>query len=186
MIKTFPKLSVDNFELRLLQKTEAGLVLNFNKKNEEHLKRWDPPKPEGFDTKHYWEEKALLWRKEFLEDQSCRLIIFKEDSMVGSINFTNFERGPFQNARLGYKICSSLEGQGVMSACLRTALDYVFKDLSLHRVEANCIPHNHRSRALLKRLGFVEHGIAKDYLMIDGRWQDHVLTSLVTPFKAKK
>lgn len=186
MTKTFPKLLVDKFELRLLHENEAELVLNFYARNEEHLRKWDPLKPEGFDTLNYWKEKALLWQKEFLEDQSCRLIIFLENEMLGSINFTNFERGPFQNARLGYKICSSYEGKGVMSMCLRSALAYVFNDLDLHRIEANCIPENYRSRNLLKRLGFSEHGIAKDYLKINGSWRDHVLTSLVTAKKAKK
>lgn len=32
---------------------------------------------------------------------------------------------------------------------------------------------------LLKRLGFVVEGYARDYLMINGLWQDHILTSLV-------
>jgi ribosomal-protein-alanine N-acetyltransferase len=33
---------------------------------------------------------------------------------------------------------------------------------------------------LLERLGFEREGRAKAYLNIDGRWQDHVLTALVS------
>ena len=40
------------------------------------------------------------------------------------------------------------------------------------------LPHNQRSANLLKRLGFVVEGYACDYLMINGQWQDHILTSL--------
>jgi ribosomal-protein-alanine N-acetyltransferase len=43
------------------------------------------------------------------------------------------------------------------------------------------MPHNTRSAAVLKRLGFAVDGYARDYLMIDGRWQDHILTSLLNP-----
>lgn len=48
----------------------------------------------------------------------------------------------------------------------------------MHRIMANYMPHNQRSGALLARLGFEREGYAKDYLLIDGKWQDHVLTAL--------
>jgi ribosomal-protein-alanine N-acetyltransferase len=44
---------------------------------------------------------------------------------------------------------------------------------------ANYMPHNTRSAAVLKRLGFVIEGQASDYVRINGQWRDHVLTSLV-------
>lgn len=51
----------------------------------------------------------------------------------------------------------------------------------IHRIMANYMPHNKRSGALLARLGFEKEGYAKDYLLIDGQWRDHVLTALTTP-----
>ncbi|MGN7512099.1 hypothetical protein [Aeromonas salmonicida] len=35
------------------------------------------------------------------------------------------------------------------------------------------------SAALLERLGFEREGYARDYLMINGRWEDHILTALL-------
>ncbi|MBE9234176.1 30S ribosomal protein S5 alanine N-acetyltransferase, partial [Cuspidothrix issatschenkoi LEGE 03284] len=46
---------------------------------------------------------------------------------------------------------------------------------------ANYMPHNRRSAKVLKRLGFVVEGYATDYLMINGQWEDHILTSLTNP-----
>jgi len=43
------------------------------------------------------------------------------------------------------------------------------------------VPHNARSGRLLERLGFVNEGLAKDYLFIDGAWRDHVLTARLNP-----
>ncbi len=43
------------------------------------------------------------------------------------------------------------------------------------------LPHNQRSGKLLKRLGFVAEGYARDYLMINGQWEDRILTSLINP-----
>ena len=44
---------------------------------------------------------------------------------------------------------------------------------------ANYMPHNSRSAALLFRLGFEKEGVARSYLKIAGKWQDHVLTSKI-------
>ena len=48
---------------------------------------------------------------------------------------------------------------------------------------ASYIPDNKRSANLLSRLGFEIEGQARQYLRIDGRWQDHVLTALINPFE---
>ena len=49
----------------------------------------------------------------------------------------------------------------------------------LFRVEAACLPHNVPSRALLRKAGFREEGYAREYLCINGKWQDHVLFGLL-------
>ena len=65
-----------------------------------------------------------------------------------------------------------------MSEALPAAIDYVFANLNLHRIMANYLPDNQRSGNLLKRLGFVVEGYARDYLLINGKWQAYILTSL--------
>jgi len=44
---------------------------------------------------------------------------------------------------------------------------------------AGYLPHNERSGKLLDRLGFEKEGLARKYLKINGRWEDHLLTSLI-------
>jgi len=60
-------------------------------------------------------------------------------------------------------------------------LDFVFREMHLHRVMAAHLPENERSAAVLKRLGFQPEGLARDYLLIGGRWRDHVLNSKLAP-----
>ncbi|HKF75835.1 MAG TPA: 30S ribosomal protein S5 alanine N-acetyltransferase, partial [Candidatus Dormibacteraeota bacterium] len=33
--------------------------------------------------------------------------------------------------------------------------------------------------SVLRRAGFVVEGYARDYLLINGRWEDHMLTAIV-------
>ena len=47
----------------------------------------------------------------------------------------------------------------------------MFGPQNLHRIMANYMPSNARSGSLLRRLGFREEGLAKDYLRINGRWR---------------
>ena len=57
----------------------------------------------------------------------------------------------------------------------KLAMDYAFEKLNLRRLNAACLPDNHRSAKLLLKLGFEEEGFAKKYLQINGQWQDHRL-----------
>ena len=60
-----------------------------------------------------------------------------------------------------------------MSEAVRLALRHAFTKLKLHRVEATLMPVNSPSRALAKKCGFRFEGVAKRYLNINGRWEDH-------------
>ncbi|MEM9194984.1 MAG: GNAT family N-acetyltransferase, partial [Myxococcota bacterium] len=72
-------------------------------------------------------------------------------------------------------------GQGLMYEALARAIGFAFEELRLHRVMANHRPENRRSARLLERLGFHNEGFARDYLLIDGKWRDHILTALTNP-----
>ncbi len=81
--------------------------------------------------------------------------------------------GAFRSAYLGYYIGAPYARQGYMSEGIRLILQYAFKQLKLHRLEANIQPENLASIALVKRSGFVKEGYSRRYLKIGGRWRDH-------------
>jgi len=66
-----------------------------------------------------------------------------------------------------------------MTDALATLLPYAFRQLGLHRIEAACLVGNAASRRLLTKLGFREEGLARQFLKINDRWQDHVLYGLI-------
>lgn len=113
-----------------------------------------------------------------LADQGARRRI-GAGGLVGGASLTNLRRGVSQSASLGYWIGRRYARQGYMCEALGVLLDWSFGPLGLHRVEAACLPENQPSRGLLEKLGFREEGVARGYLMIDGRWQDHVLYGLL-------
>ena len=51
---------------------------------------------------------------------------------------------------------------------------YAFEELHLHRIEGNVMPRNLASIRVLEKNHFVNEGISKHYLKINGIWEDHV------------
>ena len=66
-----------------------------------------------------------------------------------------------------------MPGKGYGTEAVQLMLKHVFKELKLHRVEANIQPGNIASIALVKRAGFVQEGYSRCYLKISGKWRDH-------------
>jgi ribosomal-protein-alanine N-acetyltransferase len=62
-----------------------------------------------------------------------------------------------------------------MTRAVRALVPFAFGTLRLHRIEAACIPDNAASIGLLEKTGFVREGYAREYLCINGLWQDHLL-----------
>lgn len=95
------------------------------------------------------------------------------DAIAGVININNIVRGSFLCASLGYYVGAPFAGRGYMREGLELVKQYAFRDLGLHRLEANIQPGNAASIALVKRCAFVYEGMSPAFLYIAGEWRDH-------------
>ena len=57
--------------------------------------------------------------------------------------------------------------------------EFIFDELNLHRVEAACLPRNERSLKTLEKNNFCIEGLVRQYLKINGKWEDHLLLSCI-------
>ena len=114
-------------------------------------------------------------------DRSYSFLIFKEEdkNLVGGINVFNVRRGVSQSSSIGYWIGKKYSRKGYMSEALQILLPSLFVDLRLNRIEAAVLKNNKPSRNLLEKIGFIQEGICRSYLKIDGKWQDHIMYSLL-------
>jgi [ribosomal protein S5]-alanine N-acetyltransferase len=124
-----------------------------------------PTTPEAYDR--------MLARVD--DDRYDPLFVCRCDdgAIVGYFNLNEIVRWNFQSAFLGYGAVAAYVGRGYMSEGLELVLARAFRDLRLHRLEANIQPGNAASIALVQRAGFVREGFAERYLKIGGRWCDH-------------
>ena len=103
----------------------------------------------------------------------------EDDALLGGITLANVRRGVAQSCTFGYWIGKPFARLGYMTEAVHGACGFSFDHLRLHRVEAATLPHNTASQGVLRKSGFREEGLARSYLKIDGKWQDHRLFALL-------
>jgi ribosomal-protein-alanine N-acetyltransferase len=147
----------------------------------EFLEPWEPTWPTDDLSRAAFRRRLRRNRDEILGDEAYPFLIFRtaDNVLVGGLTLGQVRRGVAQTATLGYWMGETHAGKGLMSSAVRAVIDHAFGPLGLRRIEAACLPHNQRSIRLLERLGFRKEGIARAYLQINGRWQDHLFYALL-------
>ncbi len=182
-IDSFPMIETERTVLTIPAPAQDGLLLDYVTENQDHLAPWESERDDRYFTLEACRVKLEISGDEFEAGVSAHFSALDRNTgaMVGSCNFSNIAEGVFRACTLGYSIAEVHQGTGLMREILEAGIDYMFRVRDLHRIMANHIPHNHRSEGLLRRLGFEREGYVRAYLNINGRWQDHVLNSLINP-----
>jgi RimJ/RimL family protein N-acetyltransferase len=89
--------------------------------------------------------------------------------MVGDVGFQVLKEDHHQ-AEIGFTLDRAYQGQGYAGEAVRRLLVYLFEELALHRVRANCDPENTASSRLLERVGMRHEGRFVESLWFKGRW----------------
>lgn len=177
----FPYIKTARGVLKVLDLEDMPLLHTYVNEQREFLAPWEPQRHEDY----YSEQTCLLrikeMRREFLEDKSCVLCLLNADEtrMLAYSNYSQLVRGISQSCFLGYSLAQDCQGQSYMHECLEAGIKFVSEVLNIDRIQACYMPRNQRSGAVLERLGFEREGMARDYLKINGVWEDHILTALI-------
>ena len=166
----------DRLQLKTVSEDHAAEVLAFVQRNRVFFKVWEPARTEEYYTLAGQERLLADDRVATASGSKLKLWLFlKSDSrLIGHVHFSNIVRGPFQSCFLSYALDEAEKGKGYMTEALERATRILFQYEQLHRIEANVMPRNVRSLAVLERLGFRNEGLARRYLKINGTWEDHI------------
>ncbi len=174
----------ERLTIRLADADDAADLIAYDRRNAAHLAPWEPRRDPALAYDLARRRTALAQRRaDARADRGYGFLarIREGGDIVASVNLSNVVRGVFQACHLGYSVDAAHEGKGIAFEAVGAVVRFAFDELRLHRVMANYQPVNERSAKLLRRLGFVPEGYARDYLSINGAWRDHVLTALVDP-----
>jgi [ribosomal protein S5]-alanine N-acetyltransferase len=172
----------DAVSTRLVSLDDAAELAALAVANRDHLEPWQPTPAESWFSEAGQAEgiRAVLAGHD-AGTQVPHVIVDAAGAVVGRIGLNSVIRGAFQSASVGYWVTAEATGRGVATAAVGLMVELAFGRLGLHRVQGETLPHNVASRIVLERNGFVEYGVAPDYLRIAGRWQEHVLYQRTDP-----
>jgi len=170
-------LHTERLVLQHLDRSKANQLLAYMLRNRAFLREWDPARTSDFYT---LETQQALIEEDHLRMESGQLVkfcLFKRtapECMIGIIALNNIVRGVFQSCHLGYLLDGEEVNKGFMTESVASVIRYAFDELRLHRIEANIMPRNAASLKVVEKLGFSPEGLARKYLRINGKWEDHI------------
>ena len=111
------------------------------------------------------------------DDTRVLLVVEEDDLMIGCVVFSNvscagtadwsFYTDPDSPAGTGRKVCEA-------------ALDFVFRELQIHKVAGKVLDFNEASIRTHLRLGFTQEGVLREHHLIDGKHLDLIVFGLLS------
>ncbi|WP_121610798.1 GNAT family N-acetyltransferase [Mesobacillus foraminis] len=176
-------LKARNIYIRLLTLNDVHGLLQLEKDNQEFFQAYTMKRSSDYYTIEF--QKDLMKQKieKATQDIEYNFGIFKidDDELIGTIGLFRILRGPLQSAVVGYSLSKNHNGKGYATDALKLVLDYGFKTLKLHRIEAGVMPHNAGSIRVLEKAAFEKEGISKSNVKINGQWEDHQILAIINP-----
>ncbi len=172
-----PVLESDRVVLRTPQMSDYAAWAELRAASRDFLTPWEPTWPPDDLTRGSYRRRIKRYGEDQRSDLAYPFFVFRkhDNVLVGGLTLANIRRGCAQTGNLGYWTGAPHARQGYMSGAVACLLPFAFQTLRLHRIEAACIPANAASIRLLEKSGFRREGFAREYLCIDGVWQDHLL-----------
>ena len=142
------------------------------------LTKWEPRRPPGapdvVDSRAAFAARCRARDRERQLGAGYGFGIFHGPRFCGEINVNGVQRGPFQNAYVGYWVDEACAGLGLVPESVVVVARHAFEELGLHRLQIAIIPRNAASRRVVEKLDIRDEGIAVRYLEINGVWEDHI------------
>lgn len=118
---------------------------------------------------------GILYRF-IVNDESWAITLKDSGRQIGSISLTpDRKRGGIEAYNLGYHLAEEHWGHGYAAEAARAVLRHAFEYARVDVVSVNHYPHNHRSRRVIEKCGFVPEGVLRRAF----RRYDGVLLDLV-------
>jgi ribosomal-protein-alanine N-acetyltransferase len=172
-----PILMQDGVELRVPEMADYESWAALRLESRAFLVPWEPAWPQDDLTRTAFRSRVKRYMRDIESDSSYPFFVYRaqDDRFIGAITLSNVRRGVAQAGSVGYWTGSPYIRQGYMTAAMSALMPFAYGHLHLHRVEAACLPVNLASIRLLTKCGFRQEGLARRYLKINGRWEDHLL-----------
>lgn len=166
-----------NIELRLHEERHVDAIWALTEADREHARVWLPwvDGATSIESSRDFVKRSLHG---FAEGTMLSLGVWVDHQLVGGVGFNKIDQSN-RKAEIGYWLAGWMQGQGIMTRCVVKLCDYGFYELKLNRIAIHVATGNARSRAIPKRLGFVEEGTLRQCAWANDQPQDHVIYGML-------
>lgn len=176
------QLKTNRLFMQIEDNRQAGKVLDFYQRNRDLFDRYDPTRPPQFYTFDFMSTFMEIEYQDCVKGKMLRYYVYPLDdlnTLIGTVNFSRIEHGPFSRTAIGYKFDAAYHGKGYAFEACQAAIDVIFSNYRLHRIDARVAPDNLPSIRLLERLGFCYEGIELKGVEVMGQFRDHYRYGLI-------
>lgn len=160
----------NGFELRPATISKAEIWFPTARANRERLRTWLAWAIPDFtlaDIRSFLEKSEAENRN----GTALTMGIWSADTFCGGIGLHQIEQTN-RSSSLGYWLDREFEGTGLATLATSAIVTEGFERYNLHRIEIRCATGNDRSCAIPRRLGFVEEGILREAQLLNDKWVD--------------
>jgi len=170
------KLSNNNIELRAPELQDIDILYQWE--NDESI--WYLSNTNIPFSRFDLEQFILNSNHDIYSEKQYRFMIVKTNDLkvIGCIDLFDFDP---KNKRVGIGILidGKYRNQGFATEALSLIIDYAFEQLDVHQLFCNILSSNAESLKLFKRKQFSEIGVKKDWVFLQGKYQDEILLQLI-------
>ena len=174
--RRFPVIETARLKLRRPWQRDAGALLKVTQ-DEAVMKYYGMP---AFRSLAEALSEIDWFNKLFVRAEGIRWVMTEQGAgqYIGDIGFHNYVPA-HARAEIGFKLAAAHWRQGIMAEALRPVLEYGFTVMQLNRIEAIVDPENVACLSLLRRAGFLEEGLLREYELEAKGYVDLVMLSLL-------
>ena len=145
--------------------------------NRVHLKTW-LPWVDFMQSAENFRNFIQGAKQRIADKQEVSYMILHEGKVAGRVGLYYIDH---QNkiASIGYWLGEEFQGKGIVTKACQEILKQGFTELGLNRIEIKCATGNQKSQAIAKRLGFTKEGILRQAELVNGKFHDLYLYSLL-------
>jgi len=173
----FPEITTDRLLLRAVSKSDVKEIF-FLRSDKRVMKYIDKTPAETLDDADEFITKITELEKN--NEVVTWAIVLKGDSkLIGTICYWNIQKEHYR-AEIGYVLHPDYWGKGIMQEAFSEVVNYGFKVMKLHLIEANVNPANEASIKLLEKNNFIREAYYEENYYYNGKFLDTAIYSLLT------
>lgn len=112
------------------------------------------------------------------QPSSYAIVLRETGRVIGTIGFMSYAEDN-ASAEIGYSMARGLWGRGLMPEAVTALLDLGFRQMRLHRIEAQHVPANQASGRVMLKCGMRHEGTLRGRVFIKGKFSDVELYAIL-------